>query len=64
MLNCVVLRNTVYMDCALTALRAQNYPVVDADAARLSSFVRVHIGIDGRYSFHLPDLGPYSPDDQ
>jgi hypothetical protein len=31
--------------------------VSDEDAARLSPFVRAHIGIDGHYSFHLPDLG-------
>jgi hypothetical protein len=23
----------------------------------LSAFVRAHIGIDGHYSFHLPDFG-------
>lgn len=56
-LNCVVLWNTVYMDRALTELRAQGYPVDDADVARLSPFVRSHIGIDGHYSFYLPDLG-------
>lgn len=56
-LNCVVLWNTVYMDRALSELRAQDYPVLDSDAARLSPFIRSHIGIDGHYSFHLPDLG-------
>ncbi|MEU2042717.1 Tn3 family transposase [Nocardia niwae] len=45
------------MSRALDALRAQDYPVRDADAARLSPFVREHIGLDGHYSFHLPDLG-------
>ena len=45
------------MDRALAQLRAQHYPVADADAVRLSPFVRTHIGIDGHYSFHLPDLG-------
>ena len=56
-LNCVVLWNTVYLDRALTRLREQRYPVLDTDVARLSPFIRAHIGIDGHYSFHLPDLG-------
>ncbi|QHE73143.1 Tn3 family transposase [Rhodococcus sp. WAY2] len=56
-LNCVVLWNTIYLDRALDQLRAQGYPVLDADVARLSAFVRGHIGIDGHYAFHLPDLG-------
>jgi hypothetical protein len=33
-LNCVVLWSTVYMDRALDQLRAQDYPVLDADVAR------------------------------
>ena len=61
-LNCVVLWSTVYMDRALDQLRAQDYPVLDADVARLSAFIRDHIGIDGHYSFHLPDLrGAHRP---
>jgi TnpA family transposase len=56
-LNCAVLWNTVYMNRALQQLRAQQYPVLDEDAARLSPFVREHIGLDGHYTFHLPDLG-------
>ncbi|MFQ6329849.1 Tn3 family transposase [Nocardia sp. CWNU-33] len=71
-LNCVVLWNTVYLDRALTELRAQDYPVAEADVARLSPFLRGHIGIDGHYSFYLPDLGgahrplrdPDTPDDE
>jgi hypothetical protein len=31
--------------------------VLDTDVARLSAFIRAHIGIDGHYSFHLPDFG-------
>jgi TnpA family transposase len=50
-MNCVVLWNTVYLDRALTEPRAQGYPVDNADVARLSPFVRSHIGIDGHYSF-------------
>ncbi|WP_410875117.1 hypothetical protein [Nocardia sp. A7] len=50
------------MDRALAQLRAQQYPVLDADAARLSPFIRTHIGIDGHYSFHLPDFdGTHRP---
>ncbi len=32
-------------------------PVREEDAARLSAFIRAHIGLDGHYAFHLPDLG-------
>ncbi|WP_441347256.1 Tn3 family transposase [Rhodococcus sp. OK302] len=56
-LNCTVLWNTFYTNCALEQLRAQGYPVLDADAHRLSAFIRTHIGIDGHYAFHVPDLG-------
>ena len=70
-LNITVLWNTVYLDRALKELRAQDYPVREQDAARLSAFVRRHIRLDGHYSFHLPDLGgahrplrdPDAPDD-
>jgi hypothetical protein len=71
-LNCVALWSSVYMDRALAALRAQGYPVLDEDVPRLSPLMRRHIGIDGHYSFHLPDLGgahrslgdPSTDDDQ
>ena len=56
-LNCMVLWNTVYIDHAVEHLRAQGYPVLDDDAARLSAFIRAHIGIDGHYASQLPDLG-------
>ncbi|WP_429423535.1 Tn3 family transposase [Nocardia sp. GAS34] len=56
-LNCTVLWNTFYTNRALEQLRAQGYPVRDEDAQRLSAFIRTHIGIDGHYAFHLPDLG-------
>jgi TnpA family transposase len=55
-LNCVVLWTTVYLNAALDQLRAQGYPVLEADAARLSPFVRKHLGVHGTYSFLLPDL--------
>ncbi|MFE3261068.1 Tn3 family transposase [Nocardia sp. NPDC059229] len=35
-LNCLALWNTVYSDRALEQLRAQDYPVREEDAARLS----------------------------
>ena len=56
-LNCVVLWNTGYSNRALDQLREKDYPVLDTDAERLSAFIRGHIGIDGHYAFHLPDLG-------
>jgi TnpA family transposase len=56
-LNCVVLWNSIYLDRALEQLRAQDYPVRDEDAARLSAFMRRHIRLDGHYAFHLPDFG-------
>ena len=57
-LNCVVLWTTVYLNAAITHLRAQGYPVREEDAARLSPFVRKHLGVHGTYSFALPDLEP------
>ena len=56
-LNCIVLWNTRYMNAALEKLRAQGYPVLDEDVARLSPFVREHLNVVGKYSFLLPDLG-------
>jgi hypothetical protein len=56
-LNCAVLWNTVYSNRAVEHLRAQGYPVLETDEARLSAFIRGHVGIDGHYAFHQPDLG-------
>jgi len=56
-LNCVTLWTTVYLDAAVRQLRAQGYPVLKEDMARLSPFVSSHLGIHGTYSFVLPDLG-------
>jgi TnpA family transposase len=56
-LNCITLWNTLYLDLALAGLRAQGYPVLDADVARLSPYVRHHIRVHGHYTFTLPDLG-------
>jgi TnpA family transposase len=54
-LNCVALWNAVYMNAALEALRARG-PVLDEDVARLSPFLRRHVGVHGAYSFMLPAL--------
>jgi hypothetical protein len=56
-LNAITLWNTVYLDCALTELRAVGYPVLDADVERLSPYMRRHINFHGHYFFGLPDLG-------
>ena len=50
-LNCVVLWNTVYIDAALSRLRAQGYPMRDEDVARHSPFMRNHVNVHGKYSF-------------
>ncbi|MEP6856062.1 MAG: Tn3 family transposase [Pedococcus sp.] len=55
-LNCITLWNTVYLDAALTQLRAQGYPVRDEDVARLSPYMRRHLNVHGHYSFLLPDF--------
>ncbi|MGH9008736.1 MAG: Tn3 family transposase [Acidimicrobiia bacterium] len=55
-LNCVVLWNTFYINAALEQLRAQGYPILDDDVARLSPFVRRHLNVHGKYSFLLPEL--------
>ncbi|GAA2672471.1 Tn3 family transposase [Nonomuraea recticatena] len=53
------------LDAALTHLRTSGSEVREEDVARLSPFVRHHINLMGRYSFHLPEvpggLRPLSP---
>ncbi|MGX6606583.1 Tn3 family transposase [Micromonosporaceae bacterium Da 78-11] len=56
-LNCITLWNTVYLDISFKQLRASGYPVLDADVARLSPYLRRHINVHGHYSFQLPELG-------
>lgn len=67
-LNCVTLWNTRYLDAALHQLRAQGYPILDEDVARLSPFAHGHLNVTGTYSFVLPDLAgglrPLRDDDQ
>jgi hypothetical protein len=59
LLNCITLWNTVYLDAALARLRADGYPVLDADVERLSPYVSAHLNVHGHYSFHPPDLGTH-----
>lgn len=54
-LNMIVLWNTIYLDAALTQLRAEGYPVHDEDVARLSPLLHPHINMQGRYSFTVPE---------
>ena len=54
-LNVIVLWNTIYIDAALTQLRAEGYSVRDEDVARLSPLIHEHINILGRYSFVVPE---------
>ena len=54
-LNVIVLWNTIYMNAALTQLRAEGYSVRDEDVARLSPLIHEHINMLGRYSFMVPE---------
>lgn len=54
-LNMIVLWNTIYMEAVLNQLRAEGYPVNDADVARLSPLLHEHVNMLGRYSFSVPD---------
>lgn len=56
-LNCITLWNTVYLDAAVTALRTERYPILEADLARLSPYVRRHINVHGRYAFPTSAAG-------
>jgi TnpA family transposase len=54
-LNMIVLWNTIYMEVALNQLRAEGYPVEDADLVRLSPLLHEHINMLGRYFFSIPE---------
>ncbi|MBV8996082.1 MAG: Tn3 family transposase [Pseudonocardiales bacterium] len=56
-INCITLWNTVYLDAVLDQLRAEGFPVLDADIARLSRYMYAHINVHGHYTFTAPDLG-------
>jgi hypothetical protein len=70
-LNLTVLWNSVYLDRALDALRDQDYPAREQDAARLSAFMRKHMRLEGHYSSICPTSAtgtgrcatPDTPDD-
>ena len=53
--NMIVLWNTLYMQAAIDQLRAEGYPVLDADVARLNPHAHAHINMHGRYSFAIPE---------
>ncbi len=53
-LNCITLWNTVYLDRAIAQLREDGYPIVEADLARVSPYIRKHINVHGHYSFTPP----------
>jgi TnpA family transposase len=53
--NAIVLWNTLYMETALTQMRAEGLAVQAADVARLSPLVHKHINFQGRYSFALSE---------
>ena len=53
--NMIVLWNTIYMQAALEQLRAEGYPIVEADIAHLNPHIHAHINMLRRYSFAVPD---------
>ena len=53
--NAIVLWNTLYMEAALTQMRAEGLAVQAADVARLSPLVHKHINFQGRYPFALAE---------
>ncbi|MEU5940934.1 Tn3 family transposase [Micromonospora sp. NPDC047548] len=55
--NAITLWNTVYLDMILNRLRAEGYPVREADVARLHPYWHRHINVAGHYSFTPPALG-------
>ena len=53
--NMIVLWNTLYMQAALDQLRAEGFPILDADVPHLSPHIHDHINMHGRYSFAIPE---------
>lgn len=53
--NVLVLWNTLYLDAALTALRAEGFAVREENVARLSPLGYEHINLLGRYAFSVPN---------
>src|SRR4051794_22488581 len=56
-INCITLWNTVYLDAILDRLRADGFPVLDTDVARLSPYMFAHVNVHGHYTFAAPALG-------
>ncbi len=55
MVNVIVLWNTIYMEAALSQLRAEDFDVRAEDVAWLSPLGFGHINMLGRYALILPD---------
>jgi hypothetical protein len=51
--NAVIIWNTVYMQAALDQLRAESYPVQEADLAYLSPAHFEHLNPFGKYYFPI-----------
>jgi hypothetical protein len=57
-LACFIVRfltGRLYIDAALQQLRAEGFPVLPEDVARLSPLVYEHINLLGRYAFSVPE---------
>jgi TnpA family transposase len=57
LLAAIVVWNTVHLDACLRRLRADGYPVADADLRFLSPLRRRHLGIYGQYTFDVQRYG-------
>ncbi|WP_246268688.1 transposase [Acrocarpospora macrocephala] len=55
-LNAVVWWNTLYLDAAVSRLRADGFPATQEMCARLSPIAYDHINFLGRYAFSRADL--------
>lgn len=53
--NMIVLWNTIYIQAALEQLRAEEFPVMEADIPHLNPHIHEHINMLGRYSFAVPE---------
>ena len=47
--------NTVYMQAALEQLRADGFPILEADVPHLNPHIHDHINMLDRYSFAVPE---------
>jgi TnpA family transposase len=57
LLAAIVVWNTVHLQACLRRLRAEEYPVDDADLPFLSPLVRRHLGLYGQYTFDVQRFG-------